>query len=85
MIQINAKTRRWGNSIGVVIPDNVVKDQGIKEDEEVIMAITTKKKTTVGDIFKMVEKHPLPKRKDKRTTQEILDEIDRDLEPEMFK
>jgi len=84
MEQINTKTRQWGNSIGVVIPNNILKKQGIKKDQEVILTITTRKKTTVGDILKMIKKHPLPKIKDKRSTQEILDEIDRDLEPERF-
>ena len=84
MEQINTKTRQWGNSIGVVIPNNILKKQGIKKDQEVILTITTRKKTTVGDMLKMIKKHPLPKTKDKRSTQEILDEIDRDLEPERF-
>jgi len=84
MIQINARTRKWGNSVGVVIPNEVVKEQGIAEGQEVIMTILSRKKTRVKDIFGMLKKHSLTKRKDKRSTQEILDEIDRDLEPETF-
>ena len=53
MIQINARTRKWGNSVGVVIPNEVVKEQGIAEGQEVIMTILSRKKTRVKDIFGM--------------------------------
>ena len=84
MKQIIARTRKWGNSVGVVIPNNILKEQGIKDGQEIIITITSRGKTTVGDIFEMLKKHSLPEKKDKRSTQEILDEIDKELEPEMF-
>ena len=84
MGQINTKTRKWGNSIGVIIPNKTIKEQQIKEGQEIIMTITSRKKITVGDIFRMVKEHPLPKTKDKGSTQEILDEINKELEPETF-
>ena len=76
MKQIIARTRKWGNSVGIVIPNAVLQEQGIKDNQEIIITITSKKKTKVGDIF--------GKLKFKKTTQEILDEIDKELEPEMF-
>ena len=41
-----------------------------------------KKVMTVGDVMKLVKEHPLPKRKDFRSTQEIMDEIDKELWPD---
>ena len=81
MIQINAKTRKWGNSVGVVIPNKVIQREGIKEGQEVIMTLVSRRKTTVGDLFELAKKHHLPRKKFKRSTQEILDEIDRELDP----
>lgn len=81
MEQIKTKIRRWGNSFGVVIPKEVINQEGLKENNEVFVTLQPKKYTTVGDLMKMAQKFKL-KRKSKKSTQEIMDEIDRELWPE---
>ena len=71
MIEFKARTKKWGNSIGIIIP----KSAGIKDDEEVIIHIQPAKKfTTVADIFGTM--------KFKKPVDQIMREIDEDLEPE---
>ena len=40
---IQARLRKWGNSIGIVIPNDVLRSQSLKEGEEVIVEIERKK------------------------------------------
>ena len=83
-MEIETKTKKWGSSLGIVIPKRIVIAERIQAGQKIKVDILSKKKTTVGDIFKMIEKHPLPKTKDKRNTQEVLNEIDRELDSDMF-
>lgn len=46
---IQTKLRKWGNSLGIVIPSEVLKDQNLKEGENVILEI--KKKNTIKELF----------------------------------
>ena len=72
-MEIATTTRRWGNSLGVIIPNEVVINERIQEGQDIIIDIVSEKKTTGADIF--------GKLKFKRSTQEILDEVDKDFEP----
>lgn len=38
---ISCKTKRWGNSIGIIIPNNIVKTLHLEEEQEIIIDITT--------------------------------------------
>lgn len=38
-MEIKATTRKWGNSIAVVIPKDVVDKERIKEDQEVVLTV----------------------------------------------
>lgn len=76
-MEIEARTKKWGSSLGIVIPKDLVERENLKENQFIkILAVETQKKTKVKDIF--------GKLKFKRPTQEILDETDRDFEPELF-
>ncbi len=66
MVEIQAKTRKWGSSIGVVIPKEVVEEAGIRPNEKIVIEI--KKRVKVKDVFGMFPEW-------KRSTQEIKDEI----------
>lgn len=77
MEQIKVKAKKWGNSLGILLPKNVVYNQEIKEGMEIVITVQTKKTMTVGDLMEFARKHPLPK--SKRSTQEIMDEIDFEL------
>ena len=69
MIEVETKVRKWGRSFGVVIPKEKIKEEGIKENETITLLIGRKTnvlKETFGTL------------KLKRSTQEILDESDRE-------
>ncbi len=69
MIEVEAKVRKWGRSFGVVIPKDKIKEERIKENETIKLLIakrTNVLKETFGT-FKF-----------NKTTQEMLDEIDRE-------
>lgn len=69
MIEVETKVRKWGRSFGVVIPKEKIKEEGIKANETIRLLIgkkTNPLKETFGTL------------KLKRTTQEILDESDRE-------
>jgi len=46
---ISGKLRRWGSSLGLIVPKEFVLKQRLKSGEEVLFEI--KKKTLVKDIF----------------------------------
>ena len=69
MIEVEAKVRKWGRSFGVVIPKDKIKDEGIKENETVTLLIG-KKTNVLKETFGTF--------KFKKSTQEMLDEIDRE-------
>ena len=51
MMEIKAKTKKWGNSIGVLIPKEVVEEEKIKPNQEITLMISTKPITRGRDIF----------------------------------
>lgn len=68
-MEIEATTRRWGNSIVVVIPSRIVEAQKIEENKKIIINFHPKKPLLVKDVFGMF------KGKITRSTQEIKDEM----------
>lgn len=48
-MQIKAKVKLWGNSLGVVIPRDIVLKENISENDEVMIKIS--KKETLEDFF----------------------------------
>ena len=69
MMEEEAKVRKWGRSFGVVIPKEKIKEEGIKENETIKLLIS-KKSNVLKETFGTM--------KFKRSTQEILDESDRE-------
>ncbi|MBI3036643.1 AbrB/MazE/SpoVT family DNA-binding domain-containing protein [Candidatus Woesearchaeota archaeon] len=72
---IAVKTKQWGNSIGIVIPKAVAEEKGIKPDEEVLVEIE-KKGNPLKELFGTL--------KTKKTTEQILKEVRKDLESKYF-
>ena len=70
MIEVEAKVRKWGRSLGVVIPKDKIRDEKIKEDETISL-LTTKKPNVLRETFGTM--------KLKRSTDEILRESDKEL------
>ena len=46
---IETKLKKWGNSIGIVVPKNFLMDKNLKDGEEVIVDIF--KKGNLSDVF----------------------------------
>jgi len=70
MIEVETKVRKWGRSLGVVIPKDKARDEMIKEDETIRLLIT-KKPNVLRETFGSL--------KFKRSTDKILEESDREL------
>lgn len=75
MVSLNVKLRRVGNSLGIVVPSEVVAQRGLREGESLNITIEVTGKSRARDMFEEAKKWNL---KPKRSTQEILDEIDED-------
>ena len=73
MIEVRTKLRKWGNSLGVVVPKEGLKTEGINEDEEVRVLIM-KDESPLEEMFGTL------KRKSKKSTQVIMKEIDKELD-----
>ena len=65
MTEIELKTKKWGSSIGVVLPKILVEEVGIKPNETVV--IDVRKRLKVKDVFGLFKDW-------KRSAQEIKDE-----------
>lgn len=74
MAKANVKVKKWGNSLGVVLPKNIITSQAINEGTEIEIFIQTPKKTKVKDVFGIL------KNKIKRDTNDLLNEVDKDFE-----
>ena len=48
-MEVTTRLKRWGNSIGIIIPAEKLREKNFKEDEEVV--ITIEKKNTIKDLF----------------------------------
>ena len=64
MKQIKLSVRKWGDSMAIIIPSNVVKEERINIADEIV--ITIEKETTLKDLF--------GKWKTNKTAQELKDE-----------
>ena len=68
-ITFESKLKKWGRSFGIVVPMDKIQRENLREDENIEILIT-KKKNPIEETFGTV--------KFNRTTQEILDESDRE-------
>ena len=74
MQKTNVKVKKWGNSFGIILPAEIVKNENIKENTELEILINLKNKTKAGDIFGIL------KGKLTKGTDDLLKEVDRDFE-----
>ncbi len=63
---VTCKTKQWGNSLGVIIPKEVVKELNLKPNEEVFIDINKKGTNVLKELFGTL--------KFKRSTEEIMKE-----------
>jgi len=72
-MEVEIRTKKWGNSLGIIIPKEIVREEKIQEGQKIRIDILSKKKTTGADIF--------GKLKFKESIQVLLDKTDKDFEP----
>ena len=76
MIEHETRLKAWGNSVGIVIPKEDIKKEGLHLDQKVKVLITPIKTLKVKDIF--------GKLKLKKSAKELLKEVDEDLDSKFF-
>lgn len=67
MVEVEAVAKKWGNSIAVVIPKEVVEEEHIKIKDKVTLNVN--KAHTAREILGLI-----PAKRWKRSTQELKDE-----------
>jgi len=53
-MEFSAVARRWGNSLGITLPKQIVEQTGIRENQEVNVEIKTKSNMPSKEIFGFV-------------------------------
>ena len=71
MIEIETKLKRWGRSFGIIVPMEKVREEQLSEEELLDIVITKKKNP-------FLENFGILKGKIKKTTQQLLDESDKE-------
>ena len=71
-MEIKTVARRWGSSIGVIIPKEVVEAKNIREDDEIVIRVE-KNRPKAGELFGLLKGW-------KKSTQKIKDEMRRGWE-----
>jgi len=71
--QIRAHTKRWGNSIGLLIPKDIVEKENIKENQNINIIIVRDSSEVFDKTFGIL------KGKLKKTAQQMKDEARKDL------
>ncbi|MBS3089225.1 hypothetical protein J4402_05665 [Candidatus Pacearchaeota archaeon] len=73
---LEVKTKKWGNSIGIVIPMWIANKLNLRPEESIIIEIT-RKENVLKELFGAV--------KFKKSTEQILKEVRKDLEGKWLK
>ena len=71
MIEIKTKLRRWGNSLGVVVPMNSLQKEKFEEGDEIILLITKEKENVLKETFGI--------HKFKKPIKKLMKESDKEL------
>ena len=72
MLELKTKTKKWGNSIGVIIPKEIIREEAIKPNQEVTLWIKSRAITKVKDIF--------GKWKFEKSTKKLMKELDKEFD-----
>mgnify|MGYP006293692571 CR=1 FL=1 len=77
MEQIKTKIRKWGNSLGIVLPKEIVSKKNLKEGSEINVFVQEKPQIRVKDLFEISNKNKKVIRN--KSTEELMKEIDREI------
>ncbi len=73
MTEAILETKKWGNSIGVILPKEMLEKENIKGEHEKVFILVRKQDNTFEKTFGML------KGKIKKPTQQIKDELREEL------
>ena len=73
MVEAVLETKKWGNSIGVILPKEVLESEHINGEHEKLFVIVRKKDKTSSETFGLV------RGKLKKSSQQIKDELRKEL------
>lgn len=73
MAEAILETKKWGNSVGLVLPKAVLDEENIKGEHETLFVLVRKKDNVFSETFGILEG------KMKKSTQKLKDEIRKDL------
>lgn len=74
---IQAKTKRWGNSIGIVVPSSLVEKLNLKPEEEVMISVE-KKSNVLKELFGALKNN-------KKSSEQMIKEARKELESKWLK
>lgn len=74
MIEIRSKLRKWGNSFGIIVPQKVIEDEQAKEGDNIIILLKKEEDNILKEMFGSF--------KFKKSTEQLLKEVDNELENE---
>lgn len=72
MESAQVKTKRWGSSLGIIIPSDIIKKEQIKEGQDIEVFFLKPKKVNMDKLFGSLKNW-------KKPTQKLLDEVDKEL------
>lgn len=75
MFKSETKLKAWGNSVGVILPKEMLKEEGLSINDEVEV-ILKKKSNTLKDAFGKLKEF---KATSDKSTEEVLKEIDEEF------
>ena len=69
---IKCHTKRWGNSIGIILPKRIVAEKSIKPHEEILIEIKGKSGNVLKELFGAF--------KSQKSTKQMIAEVRKDFE-----
>lgn len=76
MIEIKTKLRKWGNSFGIVVPQQAIINAQAKEGDELTILLKKDEDNVLKEMFNSF--------KFKKSPDKILKEVDKELENEWY-
>ncbi len=71
MIEIKSKLRRWGNSLGIVVPQKIIENENVREGDEIIILLSKEKDNVLREMFGTF--------KFKEPVERLMKEVDNEL------
>lgn len=75
-IMIKGKLKKWGNSFGIIVPKEIVNSENLREGQEVDFLVVKKNKNVLRETFGTL------KIVGRKTTEQIMREVDSELYPD---